>query len=332
MKKITSILAIATLTGVLVGCDQKTNDSSSATPAEQAPVTTTTPAATETPAPAPEIKTISVTHPQGTTEVSINPANPVIFDFGTLDTMDAIGIKTAAGLAKKNIPEYLSEYNNDKVLNAGNMKEPDMQVIRDLKPGLIVITGRQGKSYEELSAIAPTINMSINIKDYLNSFKKNVLTIGQIFDKTAEAENGLAILDEKISKVRKEAEESGQKAMVLLHFNGKLSAATSNAYASIVHQVLGLKKADENLGAERQAATPDYIAEKNPDIIFIVDRNEAIGNGKVDRTIMEDDKIKETNAFRKGKIIYLQPQLWYLSGGGLESLSLQIDEVSGALQ
>lgn len=327
MKKMTSILAIAALTSVLTGCDPKTNETSSAVPAEQTPVATPAPATT-----APEVKTVSVTHPQGTTEVNINPANPVIFDFGTLDTMDTIGVKTAAGLAKKNIPEYLSEYDNDKVRNVGTMKEPDMQIIRDLKPGLIVITGRQGKSYEELSAIAPTINMSINSKDYLNSFKKNVLTIGQIFDKTAEVENGLAILDEKISKVRKEAEESGQKAMVLLHFNGKLSASTSNAYASIVHQVLGLKKADENLGDERQAATPDYIAEKNPDIIFIVDRNEAIGNEKIDRSIMENDKIKETNAFRKGKIIYLQPQLWYLSGGGLESLSLQIDEVSGALQ
>lgn len=330
MKKITCILAIAALSSALVGCDQKTNETSSAVQAEQAPVATTTPATTE--APAPEVKTVSVTHPQGTTKVDINPTNPVIFDFGTLDTMDTIGIKTAAGLAKKNIPEYLSEYDNDKILNVGTMKEPDMQVIRDLKPGLIVITGRQGKSYEELNAIAPTINMSINIKDYLNSFKKNVLTIGLIFDKTAEAENGLAILDEKISKVRKEAEESRLKAMVLLHFNGKLSASTSNAYASIVHQVLCLKKADESLGEERQAATPDYIAEKNPDIIFIVDRNEAIGNGEIDRSIMEDDKIKETNAFRKGKIIYLQPQLWYLSGGGLESLSLQIDEVSGALQ
>ncbi|SFC67910.1 siderophore ABC transporter substrate-binding protein [Pragia fontium] len=324
MKHILSILAVTTLATALAGCDQKTSDTATAVP--ETTQVTAAPAAKTSP------KTVSVHHTQGTTEVNQNPTNPVIFDFGTLDTMHALGITTVAGLPKKNIPSYLSQYNNDKVANAGNMKQPDMQAIRDLKPELIVITGRQGKSYDELATIAPTINLSINNGVYLDSFKKNVLTIGQIFDKTAEADNGLAVLDKKITELRKQAEASGQKAMVLVHYNGKFSASTSNGYASIIHQVLGVKKADENLADGRQAGTPDYIAEKNPDIIFIVDRNEAIGEGKVDRSLMEDDKIKQTNAFRKGKIVYLQPDLWYLSGGGLESLSLQIDEVNAAIQ
>lgn len=54
---------------------------------------------------------------------------------------------------------------------------------------------------------------------------------------------------------------------------------------------------------------------------------------KIDRKLLEDDEqVRQTNAFRKGKIVYLQPDLWYLSGGGLESLSLQLDEVGSAIQ
>ncbi|MDR0806357.1 MAG: ABC transporter substrate-binding protein [Enterobacteriaceae bacterium] len=318
MKKMALILAIAALSSTLAGCNHHVSLSPSNT----------------------------ITHPQGTTEVHLNPANPVIFDFGTLDTMDALGVTGATcltktgltkiglakiGLAKKSIPSYLAQYNNDNVTNVGNMKQPDMQAVRDLKPQLIVITGRQSKSYEELSRIAPTINMSIDSKDYLNSFKKNVLTIGQIFDKTPVAESRLADLDKKIADLKTKAVASGKTAMVLVHYNGKLSASTTNGYAAIIHQVLGVKKADANQQEARQPATPEYIAAKNPDIIYIVDRNEAIGDGKIDHKLMEEKKIKKTSAYRNGKIIYLKPDLWYLSGGGLESLSLQLDEASSAL-
>lgn len=324
MKKIFSLLAAATLLTTLAGCDQKSATSDAITPA-----TTQT---QSQPTAEPETNTVKVDHPQGTTEVHKNPNNVVTFDFGTLDTLDALGVTSVRALPTKSIPAYLSKYANDSIINAGNMKQPDLEAIKPLNPELIIITGRQGKSYESLSEVAPTLNLSINNKLYLDSFKKNVLTLGQIFGKTEQAENGLAVLDKKIAESRKKAEASGQSAIVLVHYNGKLSASATNGYATIIHQVLGVKKADTNLGEERQAGTPDYLLEKNPDIIFIVDRNEAIDEGKMDRSLMEDDKIKQTNAFRKGKIVYLKPDLWYLSGGGLESLSLQIDEINTAIQ
>ncbi|MBK5144611.1 ABC transporter substrate-binding protein [Budviciaceae bacterium BWR-B9] len=323
MKRILSLLA-ATLLTTLVGCDQK-----SATGDAITPVATQTP---PQPTAEPEANTIKVNHPQGMTEVHKNPNNVVAFDFGTLDTLDALGVTAIRALPTKNIPAYLSKYTNENMTNAGSMKQPDLEAIKHLNPELIIITGRQGKSYESLSEIAPTLNLSLNNKLYLDSFKKNVLTLGQIFGKTEQAENGLAVLDKKIAESRKKAEASGQSAIVLVHYNGKLSASATNGYASIIHQVLGVKKADVSLGEERQAGTPDYLLEKNPDIIFIVDRNEAIGEGKMDRSLMENEKIKQTNAFRKGKIVYLKPDLWYLSGGGLESLSLQIDEINTAIQ
>lgn len=324
MKKILSLAVATTLASFLAGCDQK--------PADNATVAPTTIQEPATPVQVKEADKISVTHAKGTAEVKTNPASVVVFDFGTLDTMDTIGVEVTTALPKKNVPHYLQQYVTDKVTDAGSMKQPDLDAIKQLNPDLIVITGRQSKSFDSLNAIAPTLDLSINNKIYLDSFKKNALTIGQIFGKQSEVENGLAALDKKIADVRKKAEASGQKALVLVHYNGKFGASTSNGYASIIHQVLGVKKADENQGDERQAATPDYIAEKNPDVIFIIDRNEAIGEGKIDRSLMDDEKIKATNAFRKGKIIYLTPDLWYLSGGGLESLGLQIDEVDAAIE
>ena len=47
-----------------------------------------------------------------------------------------------------------------------------MEKIFELNPDLIIISGRQADYYEELSKIAPTINLSIDNKNYLESFEK----------------------------------------------------------------------------------------------------------------------------------------------------------------
>lgn len=41
--------------------------------------------------------------------------------------------------------------------------------------------------------------------------------------------------------------------------------------------------------------------------------------------------MKNTNAFKNGKIIYLDPNYWYLSGGGLISVSEMLKEVEVVL-
>ncbi|PLT32045.1 hypothetical protein CUU64_20955 [Bacillus sp. V5-8f] len=42
---------------------------------------------------------------------------------------------------------------------------------------------------------------------------------------------------------------------------------------------------------------------------------------------MENSLVKKTNAFKKRKIVYLDPGFWYLSGGGLISVGEMIKEV-----
>jgi iron complex transport system substrate-binding protein len=42
--------------------------------------------------------------------------------------------------------------------------------------------------------------------------------------------------------------------------------------------------------------------------------------------------VKNTNAFKDGHIVYLDPDYWYLSGGGLESIQEMIKEVDKSIQ
>ena len=67
----------------------------------------------------------------------------------------------------------------------------------------------------------------------------------------------------------------------------------------------------------------------NPDFIFVIDRTLAIGGDDTQNSdILNNSLLQETNAGKNGHIVTLTPDLWYLSGGGLESTKLMFEEVS----
>ncbi|WP_277409633.1 hypothetical protein [Lacrimispora xylanisolvens] len=47
---------------------------------------------------------------------------------------------------------------------------------------------------------------------------------------------------------------------------------------------------------------------------------------------LDNDLVNNTTAAKDGKIIYLNPATWYLSGYGLESVPMMLTEVSDALK
>lgn len=320
MKTFATLTLTAAIALALTGCDQK------------APAPDATPKA-EISSPVVQTGSVTFVHPNGETVVNKFPKKVVVLDFGTLDTLERLGLSDRiVALPAGNVPAYLAKFKAESYANAGGMKEPDIALIAELKPDLIVITGRQGKSYEALSAIAPTVNLGVNSKDYLPSVEQHITQLATLFDKQDQAKGQLTALEQKIATVKSTAAASGKTALVIMHNDGKLSAANNSGYAALIHDLLGVKRADETVATGRQAVDDAYLSAKNPDIIFIVDRSAAIGQPKFDPALLQSDAVKATSAYKNDKIIYLTPDLWYLSGGGLGSLDLQIGEVSAALK
>src|SRR5690625_1220920 len=69
-----------------------------------------------------EAEPITVEHELGTTEVEKNPEKVVVFDFGTLDTLDKLGVDVV-GVPQNNIPSYLDKYEGDDYENVESLKE-----------------------------------------------------------------------------------------------------------------------------------------------------------------------------------------------------------------
>lgn len=273
--------------------------------------------------------TITVTHELGETKVPVNPKRVVVFEFGALDTMAELGIEPV-GLAKENLPDYLSQYEDEKYGNAGSLKEPDFEAVNDLSPDLIIISGRQMELYKEFSEIAPTIYLGLDYTNYMESFKNNSLTIGKIFNKEAEVEEKLASINEKIKALNEKTSVMKEKGLIILANEDKISAYGPSSRFGVIHDVFGIKSADPNIeiSDHGQSISFEYLIETDPDYLFVVDRGAIVTKGESSvKQVVENKLVEETKAVKNGHVIYLDPNIWYLSGGGLQSVLAQVDEI-----
>lgn len=277
---------------------------------------------------------VTVTHELGETEVQKNPEKIIVFDFGALDTLDKMGVDIT-GLPKSGaVPPYLSKYEEDKYANVGSLKEPDFEKIAEIGPDLIIISGRQAELYEEFSKIGPTIFVGLDLNNYMDSFKNNVRTLGEIFGKEDFVEEELTKIDEQIEQVRSEVTNLGKNALIVLVNEGKVNAFGPGSRFGLIHDVLGFTPVDESIKVATHGETIsfEFIVEKDPDYLFVVDRTAVVGGNGSAKEVIENELTENTKAYQDGNIVYLDPNYWYLSGGGLVSVAEMINEVKEAIQ
>ncbi|TWI56156.1 siderophore ABC transporter substrate-binding protein [Halalkalibacter nanhaiisediminis] len=311
------------------------SNSATDTPAEETPAEEeeTDVAAEEEPA-AEEETEITIQHDLGETVVSKNPSKVVVFDMGVLDTLDALGVEEVVAVPKGNIPEYLAKYDGVEYTNVGSLKEPDFETIYDIQPDLIIISGRTSDAYEELSGIAPTIFMGLDTANYMESFTANVKTLAEIFGKEDVAEEQLAAIQESASQLNEKATASEAQGLIVLANDGAISAYGPGSRFGLLHDVFGVTPVDKNIevSTHGQNVSFEYIVEKDPKYLFVVDRGAVVGGESPGKQTIENELVQGTQAYQEGNIVYLDPVNWYISGGGLTSVSEMIKEVDVAIE
>ncbi|UYZ22691.1 siderophore ABC transporter substrate-binding protein [Mesobacillus jeotgali] len=279
-----------------------------------------------------EAKEMTIKHEYGEATVKKSPEKVVVFDFGVLDTLDELGVEVT-GVPQAIVPKYLEKYAGKEYTNVGSLKEPDFEAIHAMKPDVIFISARQAELYDQFAEIAPTVFVGMDYTKYMESFEKNMKLIGEIFEKEEVVTEKLAEVNKSIDEINKEASAADEKALLVLANEGKVSAYGAGSRYGFLHDVFGFKAADENIEASThgQSITFEYILEKNPGILFVIDRTAAVGGEVGAKETIENELVKKTDAFKNGKIIYLDGTNWYLSGGGLQSMQSMIEEVRSAL-
>ncbi len=279
-------------------------------------------------------ETVTVEHLLDTVEIPVNPKRVVVLDFSALENLDYMGIKPIA-MPKSGVPSHLKKYQDDpEIADVGTVVEVNLEKINELSPDLIIIGGRLADFYKDLAAIAPVMYPTVTGTDnMMDAFEKVLDDFGRVFDQKAELEEALDAIKERVKGVQSKTETMDERALIMLHNRGRFSAYGSGSRFGIIHDVFGVKEAEKGMGTHLHGnpVSSEFIQKVNPDIIYIVDRSQVVGKEVIDKNEIENVLVKQTDAAINNKIIYLNPEVWYLAGGGIASVNMMIDEIEQGL-
>lgn len=278
-------------------------------------------------------ETLDVVHAQGTTQVVKNPQRVVILNPATLDIADALGVKViGVPQTSAHYPAHLAKYNGSEYFNAGTLFEPNYEALSNAKPDVIIAGSRAVAAYNKLSEIAPTISLDLDPKHFLQSLTQRTEQLGDIFGKQEKAKEILAAFNAQIADIHKASEQAGS-AMMLMVNGGKLSAYSPSSRFGFIFDVLGFKPAATFPagGQHGNTVSPEFIMEANPDWLFVLDRDSAIGSkeGASAHQVLDNPLVRRTNAWKNQHVVYLDSGSLYIAGGiqSYSNLMTQIKQV-----
>lgn len=282
----------------------------------------------------------TVTDNNGEVELDAMPEKIVVLDYSVLDVIDSLGKGDSVVLTptNNNPPAFAEEYAD--TAEAGGMSEPDLEAIASAEPDVILMgarTAREPSLVEELGKIAPALDYSTDYTE--GSLDLNLETahnLAGLFGEDAQKE-----ADEKIEAIQKRADELKDKveaedlnALILMTNGGETHAFAPGSRFGAIHNAFGFKEAAEVKmdGRYGEVVSFEYIADADPDYIFVIDRDAARGSDEATAAATLDNPLVQgTKAAQNDNIVYLSPELWYLMGGGINNVGAMIGEVEAAL-
>lgn len=301
------------------------SDASTASSGEEKPETIT-------------VKSLNANKEEVDLEVPYDPERIAILDMACLDILDSLGVgDRVVGSASTSL-DYLQDYVTDQnIENLGTIKEADMEAVMACEPDVIFIGGRLSSSYDALSEIAPVVYLSTDTEiGVVESVRKNASTIAAMFGLEDQVDELMVDFDERIETLAAFAE--GKTAIVGMCTSGSFNVLGNDGRCSMIGREIGF----ENVGVDANVDTSthgneasfEYVVEKNPDYIFVMDRDAAIGTdgAQLAQDIMENELVQGTDAYKNGQLVYLEhPAVWYTAEGGVQALDLMLQDLENTL-
>ena len=318
MKKCLPTLLAAALALGLAACGQQTDSKTASDSTSQAAG-----------------EQIKLSSKAGEITIPANVSKIAVMDYTSLDTFVALGASDKViGLPLSSaVPSSLASFKDGKYADFGAVNNVNLEKLAAAQPQLVISADRLQKQTDALKQIAPTYHYSIDTNNYWQSFHEQTLNLAKIVGKTTEAEQKLQTLDAEAAKLSEKTK--GKTALIVLVNNDKLMAFGQHSRFGLIHDKLGFTPADASIkvGTHGQSISYEYIAEKNPDYLFVIDRASAVtGKSGGAQAALDNDIVKQSKAAKENHIVYLDANNWYLMNGGLNAMHEMVAEVGSAIK
>lgn len=187
---------------------------------------------------------IEIKHELGFTEIEVTPQKIVALDWVLAETVLSLGVEPLGVADAKGYQAWvMAPKLPSNVLDVGSRREPNLELLTELNPDVILISQHMSAMYEKLSTIAPTLVYTVysNKKSPLIAVKGITIQLGRLLDKEQQA---LQLIDQTEKKLI----ENGDKIRLLqqqekpllfvrfindktvrIHSEGSLAQSTINA-------------------------------------------------------------------------------------------------------
>jgi iron complex transport system substrate-binding protein len=253
-----------------------------------------------------------VQHKLGTVCIPVNPQRIIALSPKYLvDPLLAIGVQPI-GMAMSDHQgeedlEGLTPNDIKAIQEVGDLYRPSLEKILKLKPDLILAMDFAHTAiYEQLGAIAPTV--LVNQKEHF-SFKKNLLYLAQLFDRTAEANRVLSQYEARLQQLRKQLNRKPEEieVTVLIYYSGTF-VITKPAHTS--HEIFSDIGLINKINTDsNEAISIETLNHYDADVLFVMNYD-----GKPRSFFLENPLFASLNAVRNNQVYFVDTDKWGANG------------------
>lgn len=285
----------------------------------------------------------TVDHASGTTTIESAPERIVVLDMAALDTIDALGAgEKVVGTVTDSVPTWLSDdegIDYSSVESIGGLKEPDMEAIAKLNPDLVIVGARSASFYEEFAKSFTTIDTthSWENSNYSETVPDNITLVAEAVGYDDAGTKLSSDLEALIAQYKDAAADKGS-ALVVMTNGGEISLHGAKSRWAPIYNVFGFDEAytkdEADEGHKGEKVSFETVKELNPDWMFVVDRDAAVGQAEAGDTaeqVLDNELVHETDAWKNDQVVYLSPERWYIVMTGASNFPTMLHEIANAI-
>ena len=270
---------------------------------------------------------IEIEDNEGTKTVPSPPSSVVALDNRTFETLNSWGVELSAA-ARALMPETNPMANDESIPDVGNHREPNLETIVAAEPDVVISGQRFTDFNEQIAGLVPDAAL-IDLEpregeDFDEELRRQTLTLGEIFQKEDEAQALVDDFDASIKRVSN-AYDDETSVMAVNTSGGNINylAPTVGRTLGPVFDIFDLSPAlevdDASDDHQGDDISVEAIADSNPDLILVMDRDAAVASDEVGYTpanslIEKSPALQNVGAVKDGNIV-IMPEDTYTNEG-----------------
>lgn len=135
-----------------------------------------------------------------------------------------------------------------------------------------------------------------------------------------------------------QAAAEGKTAIVGMVNAGEFSLLGNDGRYSLIGREIGFENvgvdAETDTSAHGNEASFEFVLDRNPDYIFAMDRDAAIGTqgAQLAAEVLDNELMNKTDAAQNGRVVVLEhSNVWYTAEGGITALRVMLQDLESAM-